>query len=36
MSDKQVKINMGWEPDYTFEAMIHEMVDYWKEELKGK
>jgi len=23
----------GWEPEYTFESMMHEMVDYWMEVL---
>jgi GDPmannose 4,6-dehydratase len=24
----------GWKPDYTFESMLDEMVDYWLEELR--
>lgn len=24
----------GWKPDYTFETMLDEMIDYWIEELK--
>ena len=25
---------LGWKPNYTFESMLDEMIDYWKEELK--
>tara|TARA_R110000851_G_scaffold200840_3_gene351997 strand:+ start:343 stop:1344 length:1002 start_codon:yes stop_codon:yes gene_type:complete len=25
---------LGWEPEYTFETMLDEMVDYWLKELK--
>lgn len=25
---------LGWKPDYTFETMIKEMVDYWMERIK--
>lgn len=25
---------LGWEPEYTFETMIKEMVDYWNENIK--
>ena len=25
---------LGWEPEYTFEAMIKEMVDYWNNSIK--
>jgi len=24
----------GWEPEYTFESMMHEMVDHWMEVFK--
>jgi len=26
---------LGWEPEYTFESMIDEMIDYWQKKLKG-
>ena len=25
---------LGWEPEYTFESMMQEMVDHWLEKLK--
>ena len=25
----KAKTILGWEPEYTFESMMHEMVDYW-------
>ena len=25
---------LGWKPHYTFESMLDEMINYWKEELK--
>ncbi len=31
-SEKAQKI-LGWKPMYTFESMIEEMVDYWKEKI---
>ncbi|HEV8592534.1 MAG TPA: GDP-mannose 4,6-dehydratase, partial [Pyrinomonadaceae bacterium] len=24
----------GWEPEYTFETMLDEMIEYWLDELK--
>jgi GDPmannose 4,6-dehydratase len=26
---------LGWEPEYTFEGMMHEMVDHWMDVLQG-
>ena len=26
---------MGWKPEYTFEALMHEMVDHWMDVLQG-
>tara|TARA_Y100000114_G_scaffold64383_1_gene58955 strand:- start:3359 stop:4333 length:975 start_codon:yes stop_codon:yes gene_type:complete len=26
---------LGWEPEYTFESMMHEMVDYWMGVFRG-
>ena len=25
----KAKTILGWEPEYTFESMMHEMVDHW-------
>lgn len=30
----KLKKATGWEPNYTFETMLDEMIDYWLEELK--
>jgi GDPmannose 4,6-dehydratase len=27
---------LGWEPEYSFEALMHEMVDHWMDVLQGK
>ena len=27
---------LGWKPEYTFEGMMHEMVDHWMDVLQGK
>lgn len=27
---------LGWEPEYTFETLLDEMIDFWLEKLKGK
>lgn len=32
----KAKTILGWTPTYTFEKMIHEMVDYWMVELQKK
>jgi len=29
----KAKETFGWEPEYTFESMMHEMVDYWMNSL---
>jgi len=29
----KTRTTLGWEPEYTFEAMIKEMVDYWNEKI---
>jgi len=26
---------MGWKPEYTFKALMHEMVDHWMDVLQG-
>ena len=26
---------LGWKPEYTFEALMHEMVDHWMDVLQG-
>jgi GDPmannose 4,6-dehydratase len=31
----KAKTVLGWEPTYTFEQMMHEMVDHWMDELQG-
>ncbi len=30
----KLRQTIGWEPEYTFETMLDEMVDFWKSELK--
>ena len=30
----KLRQTIGWEPEYTFETMLDEMVDHWLEELK--
>jgi GDPmannose 4,6-dehydratase len=30
----KARTTLGWQPEYTFEAMINEMVDYWMEQVK--
>lgn len=30
----KVRKTLGWEPEYTFQIMIKEMVDYWNENIK--
>lgn len=30
----KIRTRIGWEPEYTFETMLDEMVDYWMEEFK--
>jgi GDPmannose 4,6-dehydratase len=32
----KLKTTLGWEPQYTFEKMIEEMVEYWKVYYKDK
>ena len=27
---------LGWKPEYTFEQLMHEMVDHWMDILQGK
>jgi GDPmannose 4,6-dehydratase len=27
---------LGWEPEYTFETMIDEMIEYWLKKLKNE
>jgi GDPmannose 4,6-dehydratase len=29
----KLKQEVGWEPEYTFETMLDEMIEYWKHEL---
>ncbi len=28
---KEIREELGWAPEYTFESMVHEMVDHWME-----
>jgi len=28
---KEIREKLGWEPEYTFESMVQEMVNHWKE-----
>lgn len=28
-----IREKLGWEPEYTFESMVHEMVDHWMEKI---
>ena len=30
---QEIRNKLGWEPEYTFESMVHEMVDYWESNL---
>jgi len=30
----KLKRDTGWQPEYTFETMLDEMIEYWKKELK--
>jgi GDPmannose 4,6-dehydratase len=32
----KIRETLGWKPDYTFEAMMHEMCDHWMDVLQGK
>ena len=32
----KIRETLGWTPDYTFEAMMHEMCDHWMDVLQGK
>ena len=32
----KIRETLGWNPDYTFEAMMHEMCDHWMDVLQGK
>jgi GDPmannose 4,6-dehydratase len=25
----EIREKLGWKPEYTFESMVHEMVDHW-------
>lgn len=29
----EIREKLGWEPEYTFESMVHEMVDHWMEKV---
>jgi len=29
----EIREKLGWKPEYTFESMVHEMVDHWRERL---
>ena len=29
----EIREQLGWEPEYTFESMVHEMVDHWMEKI---
>ena len=31
---KKLQTNTSWSPKYTFESMLDEMIEYWKEQLK--
>ena len=26
---KKIRKNLGWDPKYTFETMLDEMIEYW-------
>ena len=32
----KIRETLKWKPDYTFEAMMHEMCDHWMDVLQGK
>ena len=32
----KIRKTLGWRPEYTFEAMMHEMCDHWMDVLQGK
>jgi GDPmannose 4,6-dehydratase len=32
----KLRDTFGWKPEYTFEAMMHEMCDHWMDVLQGK
>ncbi len=32
----KIRETLGWEPEYTFELMLHEMCDHWMDVLQGK
>ena len=32
----KVRETLGWKPEYTFEALMHEMCDHWMDVLQGK
>jgi len=32
----KIRTTLGWKPEYTFEALMHEMVDHWMDVLQGK
>jgi GDPmannose 4,6-dehydratase len=32
----KIRETLGWKPEYTFEAMMHEMCDHWMDVLQGK
>jgi GDPmannose 4,6-dehydratase len=32
----KIRKELGWEPKYTFESMLHEMCDHWLDVLQGK
>tara|TARA_Y100001937_G_scaffold126463_1_gene195808 strand:- start:9129 stop:10121 length:993 start_codon:yes stop_codon:yes gene_type:complete len=32
----KIRTTLGWEPEYTFESLMHEMCDHWMDVLQGK
>ena len=32
----KIRETLGWEPEYTFKEMLHEMCDHWMDVLQGK
>lgn len=32
----KIRSTLGWEPEYTFESLMHEMCDHWMDTLQGK
>jgi GDPmannose 4,6-dehydratase len=32
----KIRTILGWKPTYTFEELMHEMVDHWMDVLQGK